>query len=454
MKSITMKIGTGLFAIIIAMGVMGADQAFAASAHGGAEMSLKASFGQWIGQWTNSWRNWYTAQPVIKDTDPDAGPVGTTVTLTGKRFTDDSIVHFGTGIIKDVTVADGGDSLSFVVPEALDRYCLTQRFCDDAGIDVEADEYRITVQNGYRFSNAVTFEVTDNDGDDEPSDDGPLTITSIDGPTALELEAEGTWTVNVGHEDEGSLKYSVKWGDEGNILMRLFARDEEIQSSATFTHTYSEAGTYQPEFTVRDSAGNTVAKLGKKVVVGDSSEVPRITSVTPRTAAVGAEVTITGSGFDDESTVSIGSRRADDVTVEHGTTITFTVPEMDAGVHPISVSDNDGTSNEIDLTVIAEEKGTLSINGIEAPTRLAVGEIGTWTVDAATNLSGPLKYSVDWGTSAMKARGLRVLDTVTQASATFTHAYDAEGTFKPKFTVTDEQGNTESVGASVVVTAD
>jgi hypothetical protein len=81
-----------------------------------------------------------------------------------------------------------------------------------------------------------------------------------------------------------------------------------------------------------------------------------------------------------------------------------------------------------------------------------VGEVGTWTVDATTNLSGALNFSVDWGAGAMKARGLRVLDTVTQASATFTHAYDAAGTFKPKFTVTDEQGNTESVGASVVVT--
>ena len=51
------------------------------------------------------------------------------------------------------------------------------------------------------------------------------------------------------------------------------------------------------------------------------------------------------------------------------------------------------------------------------------------------------------------ARLMATDDSMTQASAEFTHSYENAGTYYPKFTVTDENGNSASVSASVIVVA-
>ncbi len=51
------------------------------------------------------------------------------------------------------------------------------------------------------------------------------------------------------------------------------------------------------------------------------------------------------------------------------------------------------------------------------------------------------------------ARLFSANDEMTQTSATFTHAYQEAGTYTPEFTVTDENGNSAKVSATVVVDA-
>lgn len=392
----------------------------------------------------NSWNDWRGVKPVIKDIDPEEGPVGTSVTLTGARFTDDSIVRLGRGMVTDVNVSDDGTSLSFVVPEDMGRYCPPWRNCTDIAYAVTPGEYNVRIQNGTRTSNVVHFEVTDDTNQDEP-----LAINGVSGPADLAVGEEGSWTLDVASQGEGNLQYSVKWGDENWSPLRFLSLEDTTQSSATFTHTYNGEGTYHPEFTVTDENGNTVASSTTVVVGDEDTDVPHLTSLSSSSATVGSMVTITGTGFDADSSVQIGSATGTDVDVQSDTQITFTVPALSLGTHGVTVTDNDGTSNTLNLAVIADSK--VSINGVDAPTRLAVGEDGTWTVHAASNASGNLKYSVDWG-EGMMARMI-ASDSMTQSSATFTHSYDSEGTYYPMFTVTDENGVTASVSASVVVTS-
>lgn len=394
------------------------------------------------------WRNWGGNKVVIKEIDPDAGEVGTTVTLSGKRFNDESVVRFGRGVISDTDVSENGDTLSFTIPSEMGKYCPPYRVCTLEMLEVTPDDYKVQVQNGYRSSNAVWFEVTDSS---TTTPDTELSIESIDGPTALSINEEGTWNLEVESEHESNLQYSVKWGDEAPSLMRLFGAATGIQTSSSFTHTYLDAGTFEPEFTVTDEEGNTVTKVAAKVVVGDQvSDVPSITTMSPNEALAGKTVTLAGTGFDADSTVTVGNMSALDVVVTNSSEITFTIPVLAAGTYEVTVTDTDGTSNMKTLTILEEKvKGKISVKGISAPTKIHVGETATWTVDAETNLDGNLQYSVDWGEGVM-ARGLRA-KAMTQSSATFTHAYQTEGTYKPKFTVTDEEGNTASVGASVVV---
>lgn len=444
----TNKIVSAFLALLLSASFLAATPFYASAAPAFAQVeagvSTSSSFGSWF--------PWFTTKPIIRSIDPESGPTGTTITLTGRRFNDDSVVRLGRGVISDTEVSDDGRMLSFVLPEEIGRYCPPFRVCTQIAYEVEPGEYDLRVQNGLRKSNIVEFEVTEDTT--EPPDE-PLTIDSIEGPTALEAGAEGAWTVGVTSEDDDALQYSVKWGDEATVA-RLASLDEdmETQSSATFTHTYTEPGTYQPEFTVTDEDGNTVTKMGDSVVVTEdtASEIPQIVSITPDSASTGGSVTITGTGFDSDSTVSVGGTAAQSVDVQTDTTIVFTVPTIATGTHAVTVTDDDGTSNSVNLEVIVK-KGTLSINGVSAPTRLDVGENGTWTLSVDSNLGGNLQYSVDWG-ETMTVRGLAATDTETQSSATFSHAYQTAGTYHPTFTVTDEQGNTTSASVSVIVTAD
>lgn len=391
-----------------------------------------------------TWRDWRSARPVISDIEPEAGPTGTTVTLTGRRFADDSIVRFGRGMITDTTVSADGRTLSFVVPDAVGRYCAPNRFCTAIAYDVEPGEYNIRIQNGFRLSNTVQFEVEEGvDGDDE------LAISGITGPAALRVGAVGTWDIEVDHEDDGNLQYSVRWGDEG-VMTLSRAQVAALQSQASFTHSYGTPGTYHPEFTVTDSDGNTVTKVADPVVVL-AEAVPLITTISPESGLVQSLVTLSGSGFSASSTVKIGQVAGENVVVKSDSEITFVVPALAKGVHAVTVTDADGTSNTVHFEVTGTS-GKVSISGLNAPTRLEVDEEGTWTVLAKTSTSGNLQYTVDWGEATMST--LARSSALVQASASFTHSYSLPGTYKPKFTVTDAQGNVATVGATVVVESD
>jgi hypothetical protein len=77
-------------------------------------------------------------------------------------------------------------------------------------------------------------------------------ISGVSGPQSLSLNQTGTWTVNATNPNGGNLTYSVDWGDVYYAATTAsYQSPQYLQSqSATFTHTYSRAGTYTPTFTV------------------------------------------------------------------------------------------------------------------------------------------------------------------------------------------------------------
>lgn len=396
------------------------------------------SYGNW------NWGDRFNRGPAINRIIPDEGETGTEVTLRGARFTEDSVVRMGDGAISDVDVSKNGRVLRFTVPESMGQYCPPEEVCTMIAEDVTPGDYEVRVVSGERTSNSVTFTVLE-DGDETDE----LSIDSINGPTGLEVGAEGSWTVNVSGA-ESDLSYSVKWGDEGMMAsMRALLSEDDTQASSTFTHVYDEPGKYTPEFTVTDAEGETVTKAAALVTVTEDGEV-RIDSITPATTTVGATVTLAGVGFDGDTSVMVGSTSASGIEVESDTSLNFVVPTIATGTHQVKVVSDEGESNTVDLNLEKKIKSRVSVSGVDAPSRLTVDQEGTWTVHAASNTNGNLSYSVDWGEGDMAA--MRSLSgEMTQSSATFTHSYAAAGTYYPKFTVTDEDGNKASVSASVVV---
>jgi peptidoglycan hydrolase-like protein with peptidoglycan-binding domain len=99
--------------------------------------------------------------------------------------------------------------------------------------------------------------------------------------------------------------------------------------------------------------------------------------------------------------------------------------------------------------------GTPTIAGVSGPVALAVGQNGLWKVSATDPENGTLNYAVKWGdeSSALDklAAMARPFYVGISQSSTFEHVYQAAGTYNPRFTVTDSEGNTVSSSISVVV---
>ena len=305
-------------------------------------------------------------------------------------------------------------------------------------------------------NHAVPVRADRNDATTSVATSTILKISSITGPTSLAVDQDGTWTVNVKNSTSQNLHYSVKWGDEGTMMRAAFLAPLAT-TSATFTHAYSAKGTYQPVFTVSDDSGHAVTKNAAKVHVGQNV-VAHIASITPGTGIAGTVVTLAGTGFATSSAVHFGDTTIASTSVTDASTISFTVPSTTpAGTYQVWVKGNDsnqGKSNTVKFTVTAAPKAHLSVNGIDAPAMLAVGEDGTWTVHASSNVSGNLHYSVVWGDENLLMRAMSfVMPQTVQTSASFTHSYDNAGTYQPKFTITDDSGHTTTASASVQVSA-
>jgi PKD repeat protein len=107
----------------------------------------------------------------------------------------------------------------------------------------------------------------------------PPVISSFSGPTTLNVNQTGTWTVSASDPENGQLTYQVKWGDEGwfagLLLDSAFGASDFIQTT-TFTHSYVGAGTYTIAVIARDSAGNVARTTTTVRVTG--GETPACTS--------------------------------------------------------------------------------------------------------------------------------------------------------------------------------
>ncbi|PCI30044.1 hypothetical protein COB52_01885 [Candidatus Kaiserbacteria bacterium] len=107
-------------------------------------------------------------------------------------------------------------------------------------------------------------------------------ISGFSGPTTLRTNQTGTWTIKASDSLGGNLTYKIDWGENtyssayDSVLG--FIRSNFIQST-TFTHSYTNAGTYTVKITVRNGSGreaqtSTTVKVGTSVVTGVLSATP------------------------------------------------------------------------------------------------------------------------------------------------------------------------------------
>ncbi len=94
--------------------------------------------------------------------------------------------------------------------------------------------------------------------DSTTSGNKPPVISSFSGPVQLAVHEIGTWKITAADPENGTLKYSIVWGDEwvsAEPWDRMMAPSASIQQNSSFTHSYSTPGNYTVALTVTDSAG-------------------------------------------------------------------------------------------------------------------------------------------------------------------------------------------------------
>lgn len=124
------------------------------------------------------------------------------------------------------------------------------------------------------------------------SSDAPV-ITSLSGPSTVQLGSSIAITVNAYDPNNGSLSYSADWGDQ-NSLMSLFRLndDEPFTQSATLSHTYTKAGVYTATFKVKAVNGKEAKSKITITVSGDLTK-PIISNIQTQVTANGSIVSWT-----------------------------------------------------------------------------------------------------------------------------------------------------------------
>jgi|GEM_PF-3339685 len=104
----------------------------------------------------------------------------------------------------------------------------------------------------------------------QPCSSSSVVISGVSGPQTLNVGQQGTWKVTAYDKNGGNLSYSVNWGDEYLYAANSSAANQTsaLQQSATFTHSYAQAGIYTPVFTVDNNNGQG-AKTSLSVNVGN-----------------------------------------------------------------------------------------------------------------------------------------------------------------------------------------
>ena len=301
--------------------------------------------------------------PVLASLTPESGPAGggTSVTITGSGFLPGSTVTVGDtdGIVPDVIGVDG-TTLTFTTPPgaAGDAPVTVTNL---AGTSAPLEFTYVAPPLGSPVLTAIT-------PDAGPAAGGtPVTLTGT-GFTAASTITIGDATGIVGtlSSDGTQLTFTTPGGTAGDVPVTV---TNGTGTSAPLTFTYQAA----------------------PVVA------PTLTSLTPAEgpAGGGTPVTIAGTGFTGDSTVTVGTTTGIvPVSVStDGTSLVFTTPAGAVGQADVSVTNPAGTSGTLPFTYQAAPAGAPVLATLSPTSGPAGG--GTRVTITGTGFTAGSTVSVD-----------------------------------------------------------
>lgn len=296
----------------------------------------------------------------------------------------------------------------------------------------------------------------------------PPVIDTVDGPSSLKVNEQGTWKIIAHDLDSKYLYYSVDWGEPRIVYSGAAMSDanQVISQESSFTHSYTNPGTYKIRFTVTDDKGASSESTMTVIVEAVQQKYPDITIAdinVDKNLVVGQEAVFgitlknvgdaTANGYFIEYRYGDGSVEnfvsTDKIAPGKKVTLTTKHNYYSAGqcafkatawtTNDVNLGNNE-KSISVSVTDISHKSPV--IDSIDGPMNLNINDQGTWKIIAHDPDSNYLTYNVDWGDINMyEPLGAEKSDSVMQTS-TFTHTYSEPGVYKVTFTVSDNDGNT------------
>jgi hypothetical protein len=297
----------------------------------------------------------YTANdPAVTSLEPDSGPTagGTVVMITGTDFTGATAVTFDVTGSPDFEVID--DTTIRAVAPAHAAGTVFVRVVTPAGTSEDVDAAEFTYVAGLPV-------ITILDPEEGPTSGG--TEVTITGSGFEEVE-------------------TVMFGDAAGTNL-----DVVSDTSITVTSPANDAGVV---FVILQTDGDDSSPTVASQFTYVEGEGPVVTGLDPNEgpAAGGTEVTITGTGFTEDSEVTFGGTDATEVDFVNDTEIVATSPAHAAGVVDVVVTTEEGssaTSDDSEFTYL-DEASTITYNLLVRWT--LISWLGTDGITVTNALSG------------------------------------------------------------------
>jgi peptidoglycan hydrolase-like protein with peptidoglycan-binding domain len=117
-----------------------------------------------------------------------------------------------------------------------------------------------------------------------------IVVNSVSGPTSIGVNQTGTWELKVTAPSDTNLNYTVDWGDN-RIYPQIAGSSVSpvVKQTSSFTHSYSQAGTYTVRFTVDNGVvcvaapctARKTAETSMTVVVGGGVDAYKLLITYP-----------------------------------------------------------------------------------------------------------------------------------------------------------------------------
>lgn len=304
-----------------------------------------------------------------------------------------------------------------------------------------------------------------------------LSITNVSGPNSLSVGQQGTWSVTTSAPANSNISITVNWGDQSYAYPMASAAPQVSQQN-TFSHAYSQTGTYTITFTARDSAGRsnistvTVRVGGVGCTYNCGGQVSFTASPTSGQAPLGVSFTASNVSKDSTYYINYGDGTDGQMTLNPsplgacyygsaGCTITYSASAShtysQAGTYSATLSVAAGCSAGMGCPAYLQNIGTVTI--------VVTGDTTSTATFSASPTSGyaPLAvqftagnlgnntsaYSVNFGDGGNSSGSCSYgpgLGVCIQGALFFNHTYTSAGTYtaqliyQPPFTCNAPSG--------------